>query len=168
MRALALLIASAFVSMLSAAEFSLWVDRIEVVQETDTFGDQVYVFILEKSPEGDFLQYNHPSFPFSYTKESLEQMKPFSVWTSSFVEGDRYELIFSLFDREVMPWLPDELLGHIKLSMLFKNGQLEAQWKGLSSDTEVLESDSMMTRRVIMQENGGKYIVDLRIAEEKE
>lgn len=163
MRAILLFIASTFFSMLCAVEVSLWVDHIEIYEETDTFGDQIYAFILEKDPNGDFSQFTHPTFPFSFTKDGLSTMKPFSLWQSVFVDGDHYEIIFSLFDREVMPWLPDELLGHLKIGMSWEDKKLDVAWKGLSPDTTVEENDNMLVRRVIMKENGGHYAIDLRL-----
>lgn len=163
MRSFFIILTSTFLSFLSAAEVSLWVDHIDIYKQTDTYGDQVYCFILEKDPQGDFAQFTHPSFPFSFTKEGLKGMKPFSVWHEVFVEGDRYEIIFSLFDREVMPWLPDELLGHLKIAMDWNNKNLDVEWKELSPHTTLDESENSMTRRVIMKENGSHYAVDLRL-----
>jgi hypothetical protein len=148
---------------IGAAEVSLWIDKIEVFKETDLYGDQIYCFILEKDPHGDFAQFTVPSFPFSFTKEGVKAMKPFVVWHEVFVEDDVFDIIFSLFDREVMPWLPDELLGHLRLSMLLKNGHLETQWQPLSAHTSIETLSSDMERRILMRENGGDYAISLRL-----
>lgn len=163
MRNFLFIIASMFASLLSAVEVSLWIDKIDIYKQTDTFGDQVYCFILEKDPHGDFAQFSHPSFPFSFTKEGLKGLKPFSVWHEVFVDKDHYEVIFSLFDREVMPWLPDELLGHLKIAMTWHDKNLDVEWKELSPQTTLEESSEPLKRRVVMKENGAHYVVDLRL-----
>ncbi len=150
------------ISLAYAQTWALWLDAINILDNTDTFGDQIYFFILQKNNAEPIAYASLPEFPFSYTEENLKHFEPSILWEGNLPQKDKMSLVLSLVDREALPWLADEILGNIEISIANQGQGLSIQWNALTPSVSFdSNQDAPLAQRVYIEQNGGKYNFDL-------
>jgi hypothetical protein len=146
-----------------AVEVSLWLDHLKIEQEAELAGDQLYFYVLKQDIDHHFSDKLTPIFPFSYTKANLVNFKPTILWKEELLADEKVKLSLSLLDREVPPWMEDELLAVINVDFQIVNDELQASWNGLEF-TEFLSRDHTLLKQLIhIKHNKGQYNVALRL-----
>jgi len=150
-------------SWVHAQSWALWLEDIHILSNTDTFGDQVYFFVLEKQ-DSELVSYTSlPSFPFSYTNENLLHFEPGILWQGDCDPEHHLSLAITLLDREALPWIADEILGNLEVTLEPDFKGLALKWNALTPSVSFNENQSSpMTQRVHVESNGGKYYFDLK------
>ncbi len=149
-------------SCVCAQNWALWLEDLKILTDTDTFGDQVYFFLLQKNNTEPVAYFSMPNFPFSYTHENLKNFQPAILWKEDITPKNKTSLVLSLVDREALPWIADEVLGNLEIDIDIKDEGVAIQWISLTpSVTFEPQKMSPMTRRVQVAQNDGKYSFDL-------
>jgi hypothetical protein len=152
----------ALLSCTYAQNWALWLEDVKILANTDTFGDQIYFFLLQKN-DGQAVYYaSLPDFPFSYTAENLANFQPGILWKGDMTPKNNISIVVSLVDREALPWIADEVLGNIEIMIASQDQGLAIQWTSLTpSVTFDPNQTSPLAQRVHVEQNGGKYSFDL-------
>ncbi len=152
----------ACISFAHAQNWALWLNKIQILSDTDSFGDQIYFFILQKNNSEPVAYASMPEFPFSYTHENLPQFEPAILWQGDLKASNKVSLVLSLVDREALPWIADEVLGNIEVSIMPQAQGLEMNWVALTPSVHFDPNQtSPMEQRIYVEQNGGKYSFDL-------
>lgn len=157
-----LFLTGCWLSIASAQQWALWLDKIDVMSETDYFGDQIYFFILQKNKDLPVAYTSMPDFPFSYTKENFQHFEPAILWQGDVSKNSDLALVVSLVEREALPWIADEVLGNLSVSVSSDVMGLSIGWNALTPSVSFdPDQKTPFAQRVHVEQNGGKYSFDL-------
>jgi len=143
-----------------AQEWALCLEDLKMISQTDTFGDQVYFFVLQKNDSQPVAYSSLPSFPFSYTQINLQDFQPGILWQGNVHRDEHLSLVISLVEREAMPWIADEVLGVIESAIAQDEKGIQFQWNVLSPSVTLEQNyheDGPFTQRAHVEQNGGEY-----------
>ncbi|MBM4222458.1 MAG: hypothetical protein FJ161_01450 [Gammaproteobacteria bacterium] len=153
---LALIFAFFAFPVFATVQWSLIADKIIIESETDSYGDQLYFFIIEQHNGVADHFISVPSFPFSYTKHNLASFESVVVWTKTLEDQSDVKVIVSLFDREALPWVPDELIGSFFIN--FDNPNAVPHWSSMGDECILDPAHAAdLKQEVNFHQGSGKY-----------
>lgn len=150
-------------SSLWAQAVSLFIDKLDIVEHSETYGDEVFVHILESHGEVVSDTY-FPDYPFYFRDGHLENFERTQVWSKELKDNDEVTLFISLIEKDAPPWNIDDLVGELTLTLSKKDGQIYSKWEIV--DPEDLDKFVVKTDKNIDLEffnHNGRYHLDLSL-----
>ncbi len=148
-------------TFLSAETWSLWLNHLEIKSNTDFYGDEVYFFVLEKENDHPQAYTTLPIFPFSYTQENLPSFEPALLWQGNITSAEK-SIVVSLVEREVLPWIADEILGNMEMTLDPQENGVAITWESLTDSLSFdKKQESPLSQAVFVEYMKGSYIFNL-------
>jgi hypothetical protein len=157
---LTLFFLSAFVS---AQVVKLHIDNLDILEHSERFGDEVFLYLLES--DADKLNETYfPQYPFYFRDGHLENFQTTSIWQKDIIPGQEVKLFLSFIEKDAAPWDIDDLIGQVDITLQGNAQGIESSWELVSpqENTVVLSStsDSMSLE---FSNNNGRYLLDISL-----
>ena len=153
-----------FSGFMNASEIVLWVDTIEIKEETDLLGDQLYFYVLRENHQKKLSGAEMPTNPFSYTKSNLKYFQPARLWVETIADNEPITLNVSFLERELPPLVPDEFMGMMSI-LLNKTDSNELTVKWIAGDNiKFLGNDQKSISQVFeVTHDHGRYVLSMHL-----
>lgn len=150
-------------SFCCALEATLMLDSLDIKEQVSGLSSEIYFNLVERDAQGELSHKTHPLFPYSYTKANLTHFQPTVFWKDVLKKSDHIELNISMIERELPPWMQDELLATIKVSLKEHEGQLITLWD--AQNYGVLENNdaTLMKQTILIKHPEIQYRVVMHV-----
>lgn len=99
------------------------------IRQQERKGDEIFMHITEVPLNGKGTYYQLPIFPYYWPSDFLTSIqKGVAVLWKESLACQNYDLIFSLGERDLPPWDPDDELGRVVLRLRCQNNRFTKQW----------------------------------------
>lgn len=142
---------------------NLFIDKLDIIEHSEAYGDEVFVHILESSGEAVSDNY-FPDYPFYFRDGHLENFDRTKVWSKELNDNDQVVLFISLIEKDAPPWNIDDLVGELTLTLEKQNGQVSTRWE--MADPEELDKFIIKNDKEVDLElfnDNGRYRLDLSL-----
>lgn len=134
-------------------------------QLSEKRGDEIYMTVTAYPSDGSAKHYNLPNHPLHWSSEHLEKIKNFKLWENGLNLNQEIKLVFTLVEKDVHPWNPDDLLGTVELTLKNENGRIQAKWQPgkHTSGPLYVPTEHGAAEQFDMKGKNGHYIVNLSL-----
>lgn len=148
---------------LSAQVVKLHVDKLDIVEHSEHYGDEVFLHVLES--HGDKVSDTYlPNYPFYFRDGHLDNFQKTDLWEKELPEGEEVTLFISLIEKDAAPWNIDDLIGELTLSLKVEDGKVVRRWEMVDPENldKVLSSSDKHMSLELFNDNG-RYLLDLSL-----
>lgn len=142
-------------ALAQASDITLKLKTLEVVQQQEEGGDELYISVTEFPSKGKPLHYQVPSFPTHWLSKYLTNVKDIILWKKSSEACEPADLLITLVEEDLVPWNMDDSLGSIELKVECQNGKAVQKWVTTDQRTanKLLDKEGVFT----FDGQGAKY-----------
>ena len=146
-----------------ALDLELKVNKLEILEHSERFGDEVYLHVLESHDE-KLYEHHLPKYPFYYREGHLKDFKPTILWKKSLNDSEKVTLFISLIEKDAAPWNIDDLIGQLTLTLKIVDEKLQATWDMVDKENldKVISKDQKNISLELFNDIG-RYQLDLAL-----
>ncbi len=133
-------------------EITITLEELDAIKSQEKRGDELYFSITEYPSTSPAKHYQVPSFPSHWVSAYFKSLKNIVLWQKDMSTCEPMEVIFSLVEEDLPPWIPDDLLGSAKLKIHCENGKAIKEW--VVPNKEITNEDTVNDKKTVFNFTG--------------
>lgn len=134
------------------------------IKPREKSGEELYINVEDVSSKKVKKTNVAPSLPLYWRLAKQNGIKNITLWQGKLTEGESVAITFTVLERDLPPYEPEDQVGSMLLTLKNIDGVLKSHWKnGPNTESEVQENVAAEDHLTTKFRMGGSYEMVLKV-----